>query len=133
MNATAHTFPVTTTLQITEKRIADLLCGAFEGGSNYWVHEATVHDLVKDGQPWGPSEYTPSYIRAPFSAGGYVDLDPGEGEPIVRLDREALARGLKVMAEKYPRHWSDFLQENEDADTADCFLQCCLFGEIIFG
>jgi hypothetical protein len=32
-----------------------------------------------------------------------------------------------------PRHFADVLNENDDAGTGDVFLQCCLFGEIIFG
>ena len=27
----------------------------------------------------------------------------------------------------------DILQENEDAETADAFLQACLFGDIVYG
>lgn len=37
------------------------------------------------------------------------------------------------MPVKYPRHWADVLAENDDATTGDVFLQCCLFGECIFG
>jgi hypothetical protein len=44
----------------------------------------------------------------------------------------AIKSGLKVMAEKYPHHWQDFVSENDDAITGDVFLQCCLFGEIVY-
>jgi len=37
------------------------------------------------------------------------------------------------MAEKYPRHFHNFLEENDDAETGDVFIQCCLFGEIVYG
>jgi hypothetical protein len=49
-----------------------------------------------------------------------------------RLDMAAIKNGLKVMAEKYPHHWQDFVSENDDAITGDVFLQCCLFGEIVY-
>ena len=50
-----------------------------------------------------------------------------------RLDLESIADGLNVMATHYPRHFADFLNEAADDLTADVFLQCCLFGELICG
>jgi hypothetical protein len=50
-----------------------------------------------------------------------------------RLDLESISEGLNVMATHYPRHFADFLNEAADAVTADVFLQCCLFGELICG
>jgi len=50
-----------------------------------------------------------------------------------RLDLESIRKGLNVMASNYPRHFADFLNEAADAITADVFLQCCLFGELIYG
>lgn len=124
---------VDVTTPITDRQIADLLCSAFEGGSDYWIHKIDVHRGKNDGRPYG-EEYTPGYLSAPFSQDGYVDVDPGEGEPIVRLDHAALLKGLTVMAKDWPRHFGDALSEsNADATTGDVFLQCCLFGDIIFG
>jgi hypothetical protein len=37
------------------------------------------------------------------------------------------------MAREYGRHFSDMIAENDDATTADVFLQCCLFGELVYG
>ena len=48
------------------------------------------------------------------------------------LTREKIAKGLQIFAEKYPSHWADFVNENEDVLTASAFVQCCLFGEIVF-
>lgn len=37
------------------------------------------------------------------------------------------------MQEKYPQHWADIINESDDANTADVFLQCVVFGEVIYG
>jgi hypothetical protein len=37
------------------------------------------------------------------------------------------------MQEQYPRHFSNFISENYDAETGDVFLQCCLLGKVKFG
>jgi hypothetical protein len=44
-----------------------------------------------------------------------------------------MAKGLQVMAEKYPVHFNNFDSDNFDAETGDVFLQCSLFGEIVYG
>jgi hypothetical protein len=57
-----------------------------------------------------------------------------EGDmPDALLDLGTIRNGLQVMADKYPNHWHDFINDNEDATTGDVFLQCCLYGEVIFG
>jgi hypothetical protein len=40
---------------------------------------------------------------------------------------------LRLMAEKEPRHFADFMQENDDAVTGDVFLQCVLLKAVIYG
>jgi hypothetical protein len=124
----------TKTENVSFENIGGLLCSAFEGGSNYWYE---IHDYVE------PKEITFQamkgevfpHIDYPLNVGGAVivgDMEAPEEAP-KRLDMAAIKNGLKVMAEKYPHHWQDFVSENDDAITGDVFLQCCLFGEIVFG
>jgi hypothetical protein len=37
------------------------------------------------------------------------------------------------MSEKFPEHWADFINENDDAITGDIFVQCCVFGDTVYG
>jgi len=128
--------------EVTFQRIENLLCSAFEGGSNYWYQierytapkEVTFKgdclDLLKEGEdPMKAFKYLPY----PQNEGGkvYITADDEDKEYILNLD--SIKKGLKVMARDYPRHFNDFMQENDDASTGDVFLQCCLFGEVIFG
>ena len=46
---------------------------------------------------------------------------------------KAVLTGLTIMAEKYPKHWADFLEEDGDNDTADVFIQCCVLGDVVYG
>lgn len=135
----------TVTTMIDDEKIRNLLCCAFEGGSNYWYMHTrnilpdgvTYADFQEGGKHtvadyWHPSELIPfvdgcALIITTEAAGD-------EGDKIERrLDRAALERGLQIMAEKYPRHFANVVSENEDAETGDVFLQCCLFGEIVYG
>jgi len=71
--------------------------------------------------------------RSSISSGAAILLQEIDGENVLRLDRAALEPGLQIMAEKYPRHFANFAQEAEDAETGDVFIQCCVLGEIVYG
>lgn len=125
-------------MSIKNNRAADLLCSAFEGGSNYWYLIVASVDSTdnKQGKPWG-EEYTPSYIGLPFSKDGAVlirDCEDEEGD-IYRLDFQSVIKGKKILATNpdYSRYYCDVVNENDDAETGDIFLQLCLFGEVIYG
>lgn len=130
--------------KVTYSDVASLLCSAFEGGSNYWamiskVNKPKLEDkhifVNKDGT--ADDIFNSGWTYAtPFSKGGsiiFVDVEEQDAFEPATLNLESIQRGLDVMADKYERHFSDFLNENGDADTGDVFLQCCLFGDVIFG
>jgi hypothetical protein len=125
-------------VSITKRRIADMLCCAFEGGSNYWYW---IDKFIKPPKlEWqGDPEQVFQHLDYPLNTGGALIIsDKGSDEPVkskktYRLDLESITKGIQVMAEKEPRHFADFLGEDDDATTGDVFLQCCLFGEVIYG
>lgn len=130
------------TTEIKEETLKELLCSAFEGGSNYWYqiiryrfgNTGLSHaDFKQGGKMQNPQNYWHPAEIIPFTAGCSVEIRDMEGEKLYQLNREALDRGVKVMAEKYPKHFSAVISEDADATTADVFLQCCLFGEAIYG
>jgi hypothetical protein len=126
-------FKVKTTANVSRKSVAYLLCSALEGGSNYWYQ---IHRFIKPRAfdfRFDEGEICKAYDY-PLNDGGALligDSEEPDDEP-KRLDLAAIERGLQVMAEVYPRHWQDFANENDDAITGDVFLQCCLFGEIVY-
>lgn len=138
----ADALSVAVPLKIKRKALANLLCCGFEGGVGYWcaikryIKPAKVEPVIEAGrenaQPCKHTDY-------PLLEGGAVvciveeagDDKALQGEKV--LDLAAVQRGLAVMAEKYPLHFANFLSENEDAETGDVFIQCCLLGDVIFG
>lgn len=126
----------TVTQQLPTERVSDVLCSAFEGGSNYWYQ---ITKYIKpttwefDSEPKSETgHYTQDY---PLNPGGAllirdtIDSDHGT----MRLDLSAIQKGIQVMAEKYPWRFANILSENDDAETGDVLLQCCLFGNVIYG
>jgi hypothetical protein len=137
---------ITLTKDIEDKCILNLLCCAFEGGSNYWYLIEKVNyppgmtnkDYAEGGKAQRPDEYWHWSQLVPMAEGGSLVVgDKHEQGSKKRnkgtLDRASIKKGLQVMAEKYPKHFANVVAETEDGDTGDVFLQCCLFGELVFG
>lgn len=136
------------TIDVPDNRIADMLCGAFEGGSNYWCRiQKYVAPALDKLFPWdtmsdrsigdGDNPAVYKHVQYPMSPGGKVivrDMEADEeGGKEYTLALDLIRPGLKAMATKEPRHFGDMMSGNDDATTADVFLQCCLFGEVVYG
>lgn len=120
---------IETTVEVPDSRINDLLCSAFEGGSTYWCAKAR---LAK-GNDW-PAEI--EYCHELPMAGRYVKLtthNPEDDPKPHLIGRERCAAALQLMAANHPKHFADLLNEDDDADTGDAFLQLAAFGEVVFG
>ena len=134
----ATTTVVPVTININIEQIANLLCSAFEGGSNYWyVIESARAPLNYDRYRSFPDTII-KHIDYPLNAHGGLTISTLEGDEFSGrtkwpLNYSACVRGLTVMAEKYPHHFTAVLDESDDATTGDVFLQCCLFGEVVYG
>lgn len=111
-------------IEIPNERLGHQLIAAFEGGSNYWVKRTETHP---------PEGVKADRYEAPFFEGGYVIVVDRETNTRYRLDLERIQKGIIAMRDKAPRHFANILSENDDAETGDVFLQCCLFGEIVYG
>jgi hypothetical protein len=125
-------FKVVTELPIA--KVADLLCCAFEGGSNYWYVITEFHPPKKLTFRTDDKRLF-CHIDYPLNEGGYVMVRSLEEAVFntYKLDLAAIQRGLQVMADKFSLHYADALNEDGDAVTGDVFLQCCIFGDVIYG
>lgn len=126
-------FTVRAKVEISMKRIADVLATAFEGGSNYWA-EISDYKKPREIYPWDTENVYP-HIQYPLSLGGAVMVTvTSENMPeTYQLNLVAIKKGLAIMAEKYPLHFAEIVSGDYDADDGDIFLQCCLLGDAIYG
>lgn len=148
------------TLPVPRERVADLLCSALEGGSNYWYmitekinpnlwsfDKRPTYDTPQEAEKNINDHFLHYY---PFNEGGALlindeNADEPELKEPVRLDMARIYHGLQRWAadsqkedgdesrSSHPHHWSDFMTGNEDEETAEVFLQYCVFGEVIYG
>lgn len=128
-------------ISISDDAIRGLLCSAFEGGSNYWysnlepaIDNVVPYDEFRDGgSQQGDTYWHWSQLMPLVEGCAVVFEDTEDNHKLHRLDLAAIKRGFQVMAERYPQHFADYLAEKGDATTGDVFLQCCVFGEVLYG
>lgn len=147
MNATTtpSPFSVIVKREIPRKRVQDLLVGLFENNYSPWLLAIqgrnfapglTLRDFKKGGKMTDPEDYYTSSQIIPVTEGCglvlRVDNPNGESSILFTLDIAAIQKGLQIMADQYPRHFQDILDENDDANTSDIFGQCICYGEEIF-
>lgn len=121
---------------LSYQRLGDMLAGSLEAGSHYWMLNYTPVAPPKIIRRYD-ADTVFTHIDYPLNPGGKVKIrcqEPwAKGKSTATLTLKRILKGMNVMAAKYPTHFNDIIMETDDAVTADVFLQCCLFGDAIFG
>jgi len=147
MAKTQKNILITSQVQITTKRLKDLLCCAFEGGSNFWASCSVGQEEM--------DKVDAEYFHEIPALGGEIEMfDKEEVEiaeqdgdekpkPLGVINIERIAMALQWMADgtnekgkdlpHYKRHFNDIVIENEDANTGDLLVQLAVMGEEVFG
>lgn len=138
----------TVTRDVAPYDVAVALCSGFEGGIGYWAEivgykepaslDVTLAKLSAEQYDHAKEDTSRvyRYIDYPLNKGGAVilrDCEGSEGCESWTLTLAKIKTGLQIMADKYPNHFNDLVGCNGDAITGDVFIQCCLFGEIVYG
>jgi len=124
-------FVVNGTFKVTRQQVANTLWYAFTSEISWFKIVDTVapHEL----RFRSIDQISPGIVDYPLNEGGIVRIvETGRRPKLFELRLDVIARGLEVLANRYPRHLADLINENADVFTADALLQCCLFGELIY-
>lgn len=122
------------TLEVPAEKIANLMISAIESGDPVttaakggWCNGINIlrggdaHDLwYADPKTWD-GDFLIEVIE--------VDDETTGHETTHKVDRAAMERGLKIMAQEFPHIFAQILEDNMDAPCADILLQCALFGD----
>lgn len=126
----ADHFVVRATFRLPRATLFEVLAEvASSNGSWYRITEAIQprQHNVKDGGDRAS-------FKCPLAAGGALLVSAADFESrVYRLDLFTISLGLEVMATRYSRQFANLLNEEDGPQTADVFLQCCLFGNVIYG
>ena len=119
-------------VRIPNQKIMDLIVSALEGGCRYWASFKFPDDWKQNYE---------SYEQIPFKEGNIEVYDIETDELLGYLNRMSIKVGLQLMADRKDmkgkvvpsRHFKNIATDNEDAETADVFMQLCVMGEIVYG
>ena len=109
-------------------KMESLLTTAFEGGSNYWyvikgVYKHPKYDSKElDLEQYATTAYCYILITDRF----------GDHKPI-KLTKNKLNKAMKILKDNFPKRYRNIKNDNFDIIDADAFLQCAVFGDIIYG
>jgi hypothetical protein len=125
-------FVVNATFKVSRRQVANTLSCAFGSQiTRFRVAELTEPPAFRFRSI---EHLTHRLVDYPLNEGGSLGIVSTEpASDVFRLDLKSIGLGLDALASKYPRHFADLINENTDAITADVLLQCCLFGELIYG
>lgn len=79
-------------------------------------------------QCWEPQVF--AYLRA--NAEHKVLIIDEFSDNVYPLTWDSMCKAMQKMAKDYTHHFDDLMQENDDATTADVWLQLSLFGDVIY-
>lgn len=121
------------TFKVSRQQVANVLWQAFYG-------EKAWFRIVKKTPPHLPLRFrsitqtAPGHVDYPLNEGGAISIaiPLGRESQECELRLDVLARGLEVLAEGYPRYFTDLVHGNIDSQLARAFVQCCVFGELRF-
>lgn len=120
-------------IYVDSDRVRDLLCAGLES-PRAWGHQVERYEAPTQGSWPGVSSYTPAdWALWDPTKGGSITIIDGEDDEAWVLDGEAIAQGLRLLADREPMHFRNWLEENEDAITGDIFLQLAVLGEVTYG
>ena len=109
-------------IRVSAEDIEDVLVGAFEGGSNYWLSKVRVKDDDYKG-----GEYASDVV----GLGGELILTTMEGEKH-KLTQAKMIKGFQKYLDNGGMCFP-FDSGNPDGWTYDTILQNALFGEQVYG
>lgn len=103
--------------------------------SSFWagvgVHEDTDEEVVKDARD--NNECREDVWADVLLKGGYLFVDDVEEEESYKISLDDVINGFIILMLKYPTNYANIMDENEDYYDADAWLQCTVFGDVIYG
>lgn len=121
-------------IEIPSDTIANLMVSLIENGYSPWIVRIEVHGESLDVVTQGPWYSDPKFYDQPdfkFQVVENEDDDEDAWIAVHEVDRAKMIEGLQKLAKDkdHCHHLADMIGWNEDATTADIFMQFILFGE----
>lgn len=117
----------------------NLLVTAIEGGSQYWCSHIRMKDpnaiqADKLSSPWYATAFRDEIAMIVREEEEEADPDDeDQQEQWSDLTIVEAVKALVLMAADYPQHFCNLVKGNEDAETADVWLQLAVLEDVVYG
>lgn len=133
-------FNVVATVAVSKSKVQNLLVSAFEGGCDWITKLKSVRpethnpaDFEEGGIHYDADFHDNLVYLYPFIEGYGLEIKADFDERTFLLNTTSIQKGLELMAQNEPRHFKDVIEDNDDATTAEVFLQLAMMGEVVVG
>jgi hypothetical protein len=126
---------MTIPLNITKEQIADQLCTALEGGSNYWYMLGDVDRIYFDKSLTLVDNLVRSLLVDKEYELNVYDIESDEDEPelLGKVTYKSIGNAFTLMGAHYPKQLANIISGDYDADDSDVWFQLATMGEVVFG
>jgi len=126
---------MTIPLNITKEQIADQLCTALEGGSNYWYMLGDVDRIYFDKSLTLVDNLVRSFLVDKEYELNVYDIESDEDEPdlLGKVTYKSIGNAFTLMGAHYPKQLANIISGDYDADDADVWFQLATMGEVVYG
>jgi hypothetical protein len=126
--------------QLTQELLETVLCGALEGGSNYWYYLGDIDSKhFTKGVPLVDNLAKSFFLDNEYALKVYdiesVDEDEDEdnAELLGEVNASSIIRAFELLEQSYPQAYHNIMNENEDADDCDIWFQLAVMGDVVYG
>lgn len=131
---------IKTEVEITPRRIADLMVTAIESGIGHWCKSVKLvpmplGELLEMKQPWYDDErlyQDNSGVQIIVTEDGDGDGEEGDHHQIGLAAMEQAFILMQEFGDPKGYQWRTFLNDEQDALTADVWFQLAVFGEVVY-
>lgn len=103
--------------------------------SSYWalVHisdntDDAIRELSKENNECREEQWADVLL-----GGGLLEIEDFEAEETHEISLDDVVKGFKILVIDYPKHYANIMSEEADFYDYDAWLQCVVFGEVIYG
>lgn len=123
------------TIELTQERLEALLCGALEGGSNYWyLLDKVDRKHFEKGMPLVDNLAKSFHIDKDYELKVYDIESPEDDLDFLGLvTRESILEALYTMQNAYPTKFANIMNEEEDAEDCDIWFQLAVMNDVVYG
>ncbi|MGX9944955.1 hypothetical protein ACTG4Q_21055 [Bradyrhizobium denitrificans] len=115
-------------INIDVKKITDQIISSIEGGSGYWMKGFNP----ERGQDRATDDIW--YADEKVWAGDFeINVRIHDEKETHKFTPESVTKGLQWLLANHAWRIEQIVKETGDAETADVFMQACIFQDIVYG